>query len=412
MPMFWTVELDARRGRHHLAVINQQADYLGIIAWDPAKTSYVYEPVLEAECPSGMLEIALEKLPGRDREELGEERALPAELSAFPTLRRDEQWARVIELFREDPDAAYEVFVSAWRTLADSAVIEMALEVLCRDVWRGGFKYLQGPAARWFERDARWLALAEKLTKAVWRSTALDALVHEIVHRDALLARAIEHLRGQGGVARYAKITELAQHAESVASVRAWKQALEDPSAAPDALKRLRESGLDPLAPRPRVLCEDLISALGAHRYEPAVGWLTQLWERGQRELRLRAGIALLAYDAAAVYDVLTSTLPDLEPPYLRIAITAELQRDPHAAFDRLSAHIDREIFALQLVDVLHRDHRHLQRARPSWFEMDSRWREYLAPLARRRSNPQSPRDQIAALAYELIDGRAGSPPT
>lgn len=402
MAMFWDVELDARAGRHHLAVINQQADYLGIIAWDPATESYAYVPALVADCPSGMLEVALEKLPQRDRE-LGEERELDAELREFRTLRRDDQWARVIGIFREHPGHAYEAFVSAWRAHAHPAVIEMALEVLCRDVWRGGFKYLQGSPARWLERDARWLALAQKLTKAVRRSTALDALVHEIVNRDALLARANEHLRGKGGVARYAKITALAQHAESVASVRAWKQALEHQDAPRDALERLREAGLEPLEPRPRVLCEDLISALGAHRHQPAIAWLAQLWERGQRELRLRSGFALLAYDTNDAYDVLSSGLPDLEPPFLRIAITAELQREPLGAFDRLSAHIDEETFLLELVDALHRDHRRRQHDRPPWFEMDPRWRELLAPLARRTSNPQSPRDQIAVLAYELL---------
>ena len=351
MAVFWTVELDARTGRHRLAVINQQADYLGLIVWDSGR--YVYTPGLDPTCPSGMMEVADQKLPERDRALLADEHATL--LPSMSTLRPNARWAAIRDVFQADAAHAYDVIVSSWRASAQPLVIELALEMLCRDVWRTGFKYLEGPPAGWLERDPRWLRLAEQLTKAVEVPTLLAPHVHEIVNRDALLARARQHLRMDGGVARYAEITARVTHAESVASVRGWRHALADPTVAPAALARLNEVGLDAQQPRARVLCEDLITALGTHRHEPAIPLLASLWQRGQRELRLRAGLALLALGTARTHELLTAELSEIEPPYARMAIVAELQHDPLDAFSRLAPHVERrgEHFLLEVVNAL-----------------------------------------------------------
>lgn len=413
MPAFRHVELVADTGRHRLAIINQQMDYLGLISWDGS--GYIYEPHNEPECGRRAMEAAQKILPERDREILSEE---PVEVPEdFPpswrALTSNERWARVTRLFREDPAHAYDILVTSWRAQGHQRVIETALEVLCRDDWREGFVHHPGPAGGWFDADPRWRVLAEKLTHAVGIEAAAAVSAHQLVHRDALLARAREHLRTAHGVARYAKMSSIAKRPETVASTRAWREVLAEPGAAPHALARLVETQREQpssLEPHPRNLCEYAITALGQERHEAAIPLLTTLWEGGQRELRIRAGHALLAFAEPRAYDVLTAKLSDLEPPHLRTAIMAAFERDASSAFDRLTPHIQAsELFFLAVVDVLFRDRSDALRGRASardWFGADRRWRERLEPLARRvpKSNTADPPDeQIAALAYELV---------
>lgn len=400
MPTFHHVELDAQTGRHRLAVINQQMDYLGLIRWDGAE--YIYEAGFEPACSPAMMETARKALPERDREILERERTLPQDFPlSWQGLTSNERSARVGRILREQPSRAYELLVSAWRVEGHQRVIETTLALLCRD------DGLSGEAS---EVDPRWKALAVKLTKAVRLENAAAAAAHELAHRDDLLARAAAHLRTPGGVASYARLQSGMAPPEAIASGHAWRDVLRAPASAADALARLIETQPEPLEPRPRILGEDLITALGKHRHEPAMPLLSSLWESGQRELRIRAGHALLAFGDERAYGVLTAALPDLPPPYLRTAVMAEFARDPTSACDRLSPHIEArgEGFLLAVVDVLHRDHRGVLLGGTShrWFHADQRWHDLLAPLA--AANPKSntsdpPGLQIAALAHELV---------
>lgn len=361
------------------------------------------------------LTLAQKILPERDRELLSKEVALPEYFPAsWRALTQNDRWDRVTRVFREDPAHAYDLLVSAWRAEGHQRVIETALEVLCRDGWRSGFVRHQGPRAYWLEADPRWKTLAEKLTKAVEVEPAAAASAYELAHRDALLKRARTHLRMADGVAQYAQMSSVAGRPEAVASARAWREALEEPGAAPHALKRVNETQVDEqpalLDPRARILCEDIITALGAEGHEAALPMLTTLWKGGQRELRIRAGNALLAFDDERAYDILTAQLPNAEPSFLRIAIRAAFARDPMTAYDRLSPHIETagDRFFLEVVHLLYRDHldAHLGRSARGWFRADPRWRKRLEPLANANSKSNAsdpPAEQIAAVAYELV---------
>lgn len=302
MPVVYDIQFDAESGRHRLEVINQQADHLGLVAFDASKDAYVY----------------IEETPG--------------------AVSHDE------------------------------------------------------------------------------RTKALDWARAELPERDLALhtERANEHLVLDDGILLYAAHVEALPAAIRRTAMRGWQEALEGRRLG-CAPARLREAVAKmPLAPRPRVLCEDTISALARHRVARAEPILVELWQRGQRELRQRAGLALSRIATPKALDVLSQEM-NLPEPLRRLAIIAVFTRDPRRAFEHLEPlGRDDDDFLRAVLDVLCRDA--WDDGRPHWgacrrwFEADPRWLALVEPLAqkpqRTSTTDDPPNERIAALAYELVQRR------
>lgn len=184
----------------------------------------------------------------------------------------------------------------------------------------------------------------------------------------------------------------------------AWHALLEDRTLAPDAVAALHRSGALEAAidPQPRLLVQDLVSALGRWRHEEARPLLERLWApSGFGPAVLRAGHALLAFGDRAALDALTARLDETSSGALTIALQAVFTTDPARAWDHLaprwaSPSSAGAVLLDATLTVLMRDlgddgKQHWGPAR-RWFRADPRWRELceawrsLPPPAQRRA--------------------------
>lgn len=168
----------------------------------------------------------------------------------------------------------------------------------------------------------------------------------------------------------------------------AWKAMRNDASLAEAAVAAIERSGAleREIDPRPRCIVEDLLTLLGKPGADvPGLELLLRAWRSApQREVRLRAGRALLDRRETRGIDAVISRLDDVRGNERSIALQALFTRDPRAAFDALSPRFvdpseTAAVILYETLDTLLRDIQDDGKAHwgPSrgWFDADPRWR-------------------------------------
>ncbi|MBK9035367.1 MAG: HEAT repeat domain-containing protein [Myxococcales bacterium] len=212
-------------------------------------------------------------------------------------------------------------------------------------------------------------------------------------------------------------VVRLAEMVKPARKSGAWRALLADPdigAAALAAVARSAALGGD-LEPRARVIVEDLLSALGQLRHEPARATLVRCWSTAQPELRLRAGHALIRFGDRAALEVVAGALDD-DGNRRQLALQAIFTLDPATAWDRLAAawaapsqHGGVRLGAtLQaLMHDLNDDGRAHWGPSRRWFEADPRWLELCrawtalpAPAERERWGPGRAQEIVELAAW------------
>ena len=167
----------------------------------------------------------------------------------------------------------------------------------------------------------------------------------------------------------------------------AWKLLREDPSITDAAIDAIRRSGAleEVLEPRPRILVEDLLSALRSSRTEPGLAVLLAVWSSApQLEVQQRAGLVLVARAEPEGLLALVHSLDEVRGGLRRIALQALFTRDATSAWDALEGRF--AAASPEAADVLYEtlhvlmsdlndDGRAHWGASRRWFEADPRWR-------------------------------------
>ena len=180
----------------------------------------------------------------------------------------------------------------------------------------------------------------------------------------------------------------------------AWLALLEDDSLAPHAVAAVERSGAlaGEIDARPRILVEDLVSAFGKWRHQPARSLLAQLWN-ASGELAMRAGHALLAFGDPEALTAVAARLHQAEGGELGLALKAVFTIDPARAWDVLAPRFASPsprggILLDATLNLLMRDiwddgrqhwgrTREWFRADPRWLELCESWRELPPPALR-----------------------------
>ena len=204
---------------------------------------------------------------------------------------------------------------------------------------------------------------------------------------DADLARLVELNRG-------------ADPASSRLIRNTWHTLLQDQRLAPHMLAAIERSGAltGALDPRPRLLVEDLLSALGRWHHEPARPLLQQLWA-GQGELAMRAGHALLAFGDRDALATIAASLDEVTSGELFLALQAVFTLAPALAWDELAPRFAQPspragvvldaTLNLFMRDICDDGKAHWGPTRgwfgadPRWLELCDRWRKLPPPALR-----------------------------
>ncbi len=196
------------------------------------------------------------------------------------------------------------------------------------------------------------------------------------------------------------------------ATASAWAAILDDASLCGAFVDAIRRSGalFRSISPRARLIVEDLVDALGRHRFAPAAELLEQLWNGAlvHAEVRVRVGHALLDAGDARSLGVLSGRLGQESGAALTLALLGAFSLDPAHAHDLIAPLLARtgdhaEELREAVLRVLMNDVLDGQRpgAKPrGWFAADPRWLDLCVRWA---AEPQAP-DAAREIAGWLRD--------
>lgn len=196
------------------------------------------------------------------------------------------------------------------------------------------------------------------------------------------------------------------------ATASAWAAILDDASLCRAFVDAIRRSGAlsGTISPRARLIVEDLVDALGRHRFAPAAELLEQLWNGPQvhAEVRVRVGHALLDAGDSRSLRVLSDSLGQESGAALTLALQGAFSLDRAHAHDLIAPLLERpgdhaEELREAVLRVLMNDVLDGQRpgAKPrGWFAADPRWLDLCVRWA---GEPRAP-DAVREIAAWLRD--------